>query len=226
MGRGPSPGRRRRRLSAMADSPLEPRAARPVVLVVEDDDDAPRPDPHRARAALRQRLPGDLRGLGRRALERLERMRSRAEQVALVLATSGCPSSPARSCSRVPRRSTRRPSVPCSWTSAPGASARPPRRCCDRWRSGEWTTTSSSPGAAPTSSSIARSPSSCTSGTGPAPRCRRSWRSSASRGPCAVTSCVGCSRATGCRTACTPTTPRRDGGCWPTSATRAPASRS
>ena len=75
----------------MADSPLEPRAARPVVLVVEDDDD------RRAliRTELERRYGGDYRvtceGSPAKALERLERMRSRAEQVALVLADQWMP---------------------------------------------------------------------------------------------------------------------------------------
>ena len=75
----------------MAEGPQEPRATRPVVLVVEDDGEA------RAliRSELERRYGSDYRvtceGSASRALERLERMRARAEPVALVLVDQWMP---------------------------------------------------------------------------------------------------------------------------------------
>ena len=201
----------------MADSPLEPRASRPVVLVVEDDDDA------RAliRTELERRYGGDYRvtceGSATRALERLERMRSRAEQVALVLADQWMPELTGEDL--LTRAKVLYPEAKRAllvdfgaWGERETAEAMLRSMAVGRmdyyvlkpWRRADEffhrTITEF-----------------LTSGTGPAPRCHRSWRSSASRGRCGATSCAGCSRATGCRTPCTPATPRRDGACWPTS---------
>jgi len=133
---GPDPNPRRHRRDSMPDHTT----SIPVLLAVDDDADA------------RARLVRELRRYefdyevvvidsAEEALARLEELAADGRVIAIVLADSGCPVSPAPSFSRAVVSCTRGPSEASSSTSARGVTRRPRPRFAGRWQWATSTTT-------------------------------------------------------------------------------------